>query len=61
MASTVPGVDQGSKAVKLSIGVQAPDLTGLAAPTISLAPGGPMAPGGKLGQLVAGRIVHATY
>src|SRR5688500_6624848 len=48
MASTVPGVDREGLAAKLGIGVQAPDLSGLAAPTISLAS---TAPGLKLGQL----------
>ncbi|HET7770533.1 MAG TPA: flagellar hook-length control protein FliK [Chloroflexota bacterium] len=48
MVSTVPGVDREGLAAKLGIGVQAPDLTGLAAPTISLTP---TAPGLKLGQL----------
>ena len=48
MASTVPGVDRERLAAKLGIGAQAPDLSGLAAPTISLAPA---TPGLKLGQL----------
>src|SRR5688500_19013016 len=48
MASTVPGVDRESLTAKLNIGAQAADLTGLAAPTISLAPA---APGLRLGQL----------
>ena len=48
MASTVPGVERESIAAKLGLGAQAPDLSSLAAPTISLAP---TASGRKLGQL----------
>ncbi len=48
MTSTVPGITRDDVAAKLRVGVQAPDLSSLAAPTIPLTP---VQPGQRLAPL----------